>query len=156
MAEVRRATLADLEALYALLLDLHVESPEYRHEVVEPQVLRRWLRERIQGDLLVDYDVVFVGIADGQIVGFLFATICDQWFNSTRYALERLLYIRPERRGGPWLLRLTAAYETWARRHGASFAALGVSTGIHPDRTVHAYARLGYTLDKGRIVAKNL
>lgn len=148
MAEVRRATAADLDVLVKMAAALHAESPTYSAEPFEPQVLRRWLIQRMgSSTLMIDDSAVFVAVRAGEVVGVLVGIVCDRWFNSLRFAAELTLYVRPEHRGGAAFPRLVYAFERWAAARGASKATLGVSTGIHAERTVHAYDHLGYTLD---------
>jgi len=143
---IRRATSADLDQLVELGRALHAEAPHYRDEPFEPEVLRAWLSQRL-GGLLVDDNAVFVAERGGQFIGVLVALIVPRMFNRTRIACEMTLYVRPENRGGRPLLRLVAAYKQWARANGAHKAYMGVSTGIHSERTVRAYEGMGGKLD---------
>jgi GNAT superfamily N-acetyltransferase len=147
VASVRRATAADLDALVELGQALHAESPQYRDEPFEAPVLRRWLAARIATNLMADDSAVFVCESGGALVGVLVALVFDRSFNRRRAAAELCLYVVPAHRGGRALPRLATAFEGWAAKHGASTATLGISTGIHPERTVRAYTRMGYTLD---------
>lgn len=145
--EVRRGTPADIDRMVELAAALHAEAPNYCDEPFEPEVLRRWLAHRMHGTLLVDDNAVFVAESAGALVGALVGIVCDRPFNRQRFAAELTLYVRPESRGGRALPALVGAFEAWARAQGASKATLGISTGIHVERTVRAYSRLGYTLD---------
>lgn len=147
MAEIRRATAGDVDALVEMGRALHAESPEYRDEPFEPEVLRKWLHARLVTTLLADDNAVFVALVAGEIVGVLVAIIVPRWFNSRRIAAELTLYVAPAHRGGRAFPRLVEAYKAWAEGEGATRAALGISTGIHPERTVRAYQRLGAKLD---------
>lgn len=149
MAKVRRATPADVDALVDLFALAHAEAPNYADEPYEPEVTHRWLTQRLAGATLLDDDfAIFVALAaDGTLAGAMQAVVVPRWFNRRRIAGELVLYVRPERRGGRAFPRLVAAYEAWAAAQGASRAMVGVSTGIHPERTVHAYEHAGYTLD---------
>lgn len=147
MASVRRATPADIDTLVAMARELHAEAPAYRGEPFDEQVLRRRLTERLRRGVLVDHSVVFLAEGGGRAVGVLLAVIVPRDFNDLLIACETSLYVRPEHRGGRALPRLVEAYKAWAREQGAAKAYLGVSTGIHPERTVHAYEKLGGKLD---------
>jgi hypothetical protein len=144
---VRRATAADVQTLVAMARDLHAESPNYRDEPYEPQVMHRWLAERVATTLLVDHNAIFLAEEGDQILGFLIAVIVPRQFNHLRIAAELMLYVRPHNRGGRALPAMADAYGAWAKAQGASKAMLGVSTGIHPERTVRAYLKRGATLD---------
>ena len=147
MAEVRRATPADLDELLEMGAAMHAESPAYRDEPFEPDIVRRWLMQRMSSTLLVDDSAVFVAMGPDGITGVMIGFVADRWFNRRRFAAELILYVRPQHRGGRTLPRLVQAFEAWARAQGASKATIGTSTGIHAQRTVHTYGRLGYTLD---------
>ena len=148
MAEIRRARPEDIEALIEMGRALHAESPNYEDEPFEPEVLRAWLHERLHaGTLLTDNSAVFVAEQGGSIVGVLVAIVVPRWFNRSSIAAELTLYVAPAHRGGRTLPKLARAFEAWARKQGAVSATLGVSTGIHAERTVCAYSKLGYRLD---------
>jgi RimJ/RimL family protein N-acetyltransferase len=147
VAEVRRATVADIEALVELARELHAEAPTYRDEPFEPVVLQRWLLQRIGSTMLVDDNAVFVAVRDGAILGVLIGMVVPRWFNRLRIAAELTLYVKPEYRGGRTLPALVRAFKAWAKEQGATKATLGISTGIQAERTVRAYARMGFTLD---------
>lgn len=147
MADIRRATHADLDALVALGRGLHAESPSYGTEPFEPEAMRRWFEAQLTTNLLEDARAVFVATRGGTITGVLCAALVPRWCNSRRVAAEVALYVMPEHRGGRAFPRLVQAYRAWAKQQGATKAYMGVSTGIHPERTVHAYERLGFKLD---------
>jgi GNAT superfamily N-acetyltransferase len=152
VADVRRATAADIPELLDMARELHAESPAFRDEPFEPEVVRRWLAQRMATVLLADDNAVFVTTAGGHLTGVLVALVIDSWFNRSRTAAELTLYVRPQHRGGRALPALVRAYKAWARAQGAAKAALGVSTGIHPERTVHAYRKLGFKLDGYNVI----
>lgn len=148
MAKVRRATAADVDALIPLLQDFHAEAPNYRDEPLDVEKLRRWLAQRMQGSTLLSDDaVVFVAESGGAIRGLLVGFMVDRFFNDLRIAAELMLYVTPASRGGRAFPMLVRAFKDWGRAQGAHKAIVGVSTGIHTDRTVHAYQRLGGKLD---------
>jgi GNAT superfamily N-acetyltransferase len=147
VAEARRATAADIPQLVALAAALHAEAPAYRDEPFEAAVVERWLRGRMDSGFLTDDNAVFVTERGDRITGVLVAMVVPRWFNRRRIAAELSLYVSPEHRGGRALPALVRAYKEWARGQGAVKATLGTSTGIHAQRTVHAYERLGFKLD---------
>lgn len=154
MAEVRRATAADTPALIAMGRALHAESPRYRDMPFSEAKLAR-LAARLQGTLLAEDAGVFVAEAGGEPVGMAVVILAERWFNEERFATDLTMYVKPEHRGGRLFLRLVQAMEDWARAQGVRDIAIGVSTEIHPQRTVHAYERLGYTLT-GHTLTKTL
>ena len=112
-------------------------------------MLRARLAARLAGPLP---NAAFLAETAGEVTGALLAVVVPRDFSDTLIACETTLYIRPAHRGGRTLPRLIEAYKAWARAQGARKAYLGVSTGIHPQRTVRAYEKLGGKLDGHNVV----
>jgi GNAT superfamily N-acetyltransferase len=154
VAEIRRATGSDVEAMIAMGRALHDESPRYRGMAYSPDKLRR-LARRLAGTLLAEDAAMFVAFEGDEVIGMAVPVIAERFFSDERYVTDLTLYVKPEHRGGRVFFRLVRAVEDWARGQGVMDLALGVSTAIHPEATVHAYQRLGYTLD-GYTLTKTL
>jgi len=152
--DVRRATPEDTEALIAMGQAMHAESPRYQGMRFDPAKLRR-LAEYLQGTLLVQPGLVLVAVQGGELVGMFVAVLSERWFSADRFVSELAVYVKPEHRGGTAFVRLVRTMERWALAQGVPDIALGVSTGIHPGRTVRAYRKLGYRLG-GYTMTKNL
>lgn len=82
--------------------------------------------------------------ADGTVIGFLAAACARHAFCDSLYACDLALYVAPEHRGGPGLVRMIRAYEAWCRIKGVSEILIGVSSGIDIERTGRLYGKLGY------------
>lgn len=145
MAEVRHATPADFPAIVAMGRALHDESPRYRDMPFNPDKLLA-LAKRLHGSLLCSDAVILVAVADGQLVGVTVGVMAERFFNDERYVTDLTVYVKPEHRGGSAFLRMVKALEAWAAENGVADLAIGVSTEIHAERTVHAYEKLGYRL----------
>ena len=145
MADIRQATPADFPALIAMGRALHDESPRYRDMPFNPDKLLA-LGARLQGTLLSEDAVILVAHSGGELVGMTIGVIADRFFNDERYVTDLTVYVKPEHRGGSAFLRMIRALEAWAAAHGIADMAIGVSTEIHAERTVHAYQKLGYRL----------
>ncbi|MDM0072079.1 GNAT family N-acetyltransferase [Variovorax sp. J31P207] len=156
MASVRRATEADLDAMIAMGQALHDESPRYAGMAFSPDKLRR-LWAQLQGTLLAESDrgCVFVAEEGGEVVGMTVGIAAERWFSEERYLTDLTLYVQPAHRGGTAFRRLVGVLERWAAEQGLDQLALGVSTEIHPERTVRAYERLGYRLAGYTMVKQN-
>lgn len=154
MAEIRRATPADTEALIAMGAALHAESPRYRDMAFKPEKLRQ-LAERLADPAAADLSAVFVAESAGEPVGMFVAVMAERWFCDELYVTDLTVYVKPEHRGGSSFFRLVRAVEQWAAERGVTDIAVGVSTEVHAERTVRAYERLGYTLS-GYTVTKAL
>ena len=153
MAEVRRATPADFPAIVAMGRALHDESPRYRGMPFNPDKLLA-LAKRLHGSLLCSDAVILVATAGGEMVGMTVGVIGERFFNDERFVTDLTVYVKPEHRGGSAFLRMIRALEQWAAECGVADMAIGVSTEIHAERTVHAYEKLGYTLSGHTMVKK--
>jgi GNAT superfamily N-acetyltransferase len=145
MTTVRRATDDDLEALIAMGEALHAESPRYQGMGFSAPKLRR-LYEQLKGTILAEGGCVFVAEEGGEVVGMTVGITAERWFSDERYVTDLTLYVKPEHRNGRAFPRLVRALEAWAVEQGIADLALGVSTEIHPERTVRAYEHMGYRL----------
>jgi GNAT superfamily N-acetyltransferase len=98
----------------------------------------------------------FFGVAvDGADTchGFVIGSLADYGFADARFAYDRLLYVAPTMRGSVAARMLIGAFETWARDNGAQRVLLGVTTGVHTERTEQFYNKLGYAT-VGRLTMK--
>ena len=155
MAEVRRATAADVEALVAMGRALHAESPRYREMRFDAEKVRRLARDML-GTLLGGNTCVLVAETGGEIVGMCALVLSERWFGPDLFVTDLTVYVKPEPRGSSAFVRMVRAMEAWARAQHALELDIGVSTDIGTDRTVCAYLRLGYKLSPTRIVTKTL
>lgn len=80
----------------------------------------------------------------GEVIGFMFAERAPYGFHDSQFAYDRLLYVTPDRRGGATARMLIEALEQWCKEHDVARILLGVTTGIHSERTVQLYNKLGY------------
>jgi hypothetical protein len=83
---------------------------------------------------------------DGAVIGWLAGGIAEQWFSRQLMAFEYGLFIAPEHRGGTAGPRLAKAFITWAEEHGAAIINMGITTGVHEERTGDLYSRLGLSV----------
>lgn len=143
---VRRATRADAPAIIAMGRELIAESPNYRGEPLSEEKVMA-LGERLQGTLLAQDGCVLVTERDGELVGMMVICIVERFFGDGKFVTDLTLYVKPPYRGSLAFPRLVQAAERWARDQGVFKVVFGVSTEIHPQETVHAYQRMGYTLN---------
>lgn len=81
---------------------------------------------------------------DGDIIGFIWgAASCLPW-SPIPIAMDIILYIKPEHRGGMYGVRLIKAYEEWSRGIGCKQVSLSVASGITEEKTCKLYSKLGY------------
>ncbi|SDI65345.1 Acetyltransferase (GNAT) family protein [Paraburkholderia steynii] len=91
--------------------------------------------------------VIFVAEDAGRIIGGMACGLSRDWFSHVPLTFEYGLYTRAGHRGGIAGARLIAAYLKWA----VALAPVvninaGVTSGIHQERTIALYARVGERL----------
>lgn len=145
VVEVRRATAADLPAFIEMGRALHDESPRYAGMHYDEDKVRE-TAAMLEGTLLAETGCMFLATLGGRPIGMTVGIISERFFSRDRFVSDLTMYIRPEHRGGRAFLLLMRALETWTRAQGIDDIAMGVSTEIHAESTVHTYRRLGYTL----------
>ena len=145
MADIRRATAADIPALVEMGRALHDESPRYKDMAYSDSKVAA-LAERIMTGPMAQAAVILVADIDGVLVGMFVAVIAERWFCDERYVTDLTVYVKPHHRGGRTFFRLLMAFECWATEQGIADKAIGVSTEINAEQTVCAYKRLGYRL----------
>lgn len=141
MMLVREATRDDVGAVMEMGRAMHAESPSLRGlDYDEAKVLN-----------LIEFLIanpnsggVLVAEIEGKIGGMLLFFVAEHFFGKDKYASDLCVYLRPEHRGGRGFLRLIRAFETRAGELGVAEKLLGISTGVHPERTAAALTRLGY------------
>lgn len=87
--------------------------------------------------------------------GYMIGSLADYGFSDAMFAYDRLLYVTQNMRGSVAARMLITAFETWARYHGAQRVLLGVTTGVHTERTEQFYNKLGYAT-VGRLTMKEI
>lgn len=142
---IRRAIKTDAPAIMAMGRALAMESPRYQNMKFDEAKLMA-LFDRMLGTLLSEDACIFVSEISGEVVGMMVGFISTRFFSDEQFVTDLTLYVKPEHRGGTSFARLVKAVENWAASHGIYDLVFGVSTQIHPEKTVRAYERMGYTL----------
>lgn len=137
---VRLATVYDLPQVYALAEAAYGESRYRRHP------LRREKFERLAELAEQQPDAVLLLVAEhgDSIVGFMCGIVTEHYFADMIYATNLALYVAPAARGSRACLIMIRQFEREARRRGAAEVMLGVTSGVHPERTARLYNALGY------------
>jgi len=146
---IRHATEKDLPALAALGEVMHTES-RFRSISFVPEKLEATLRAVMSGA-----GCVLVAERDGKLIGGFAGIAMEYFFSTEKMAADLALFIEPGRRGGIVAAALVRAFEDWARDAGAKGLELGVSTGVHPEKTGALYERLGFAR-QGALFVKEL
>ena len=141
---VRRAVPADIPVLLSHAFSVIQSLPAYCGIPLDVPRVQSFLETLIQNPL--DY-VVLVSEAGQEITGFMFGCVVPHWFSKARTtAVDLCLHVYEQRRGGRSGLQLIRAFESWAEEVGCSRVQLGISTGVHADKTQGMYLRMGYAV----------
>jgi len=148
MIKVLRATVEDIDRVIPLAKMMHEESV-YHSLPFEPEFVRRFAAHAV-----VDQTYCPLVAVDGSaIIGFFCGQISQTFFGPGLIASDHVFYVEPTHRGTSAAPRLLAEFEKWAFGLGAREIFLGITTGVHEDRTSEFYARSGYKL-AGRVAKK--
>jgi|TARA_R110002167_G_scaffold300405_2_gene504736 GNAT superfamily N-acetyltransferase len=137
---IRPATENDEEMLLRESKVMIAESPRFREANFDD------VKASKEVMTAVGYGGVFIAEEDGNFVGMLCGGIRDTWFGADLMGYDLFVYVAPSHRGGLALYFLVRRFEEWCWENGADTIDLGVITGIHPDKTIKAYGKLGYEL----------
>lgn len=135
---IRPATNADIPAIVRLSATMHSES-RYRSL---PFNGIKWA-EMLRHLIAAPESMVAVAEVHGEVIGAIAGIITDHYFADTRIAYEFGLYVAPEHRGGRSGYQLAKEYIEWAKSCGVEQIDMGITTGIHTERTGALYERLG-------------
>lgn len=138
---IRPATAADFAAALQLGREMYAES-DYRDEPFSDVLVMEQLPK------LAASSGVFFAVAeapDGQLIGFMVATVARRFFNHRCYTDEFLTYVRPEWRGRGVFEAMVAKWENWARASGLTSTFFGCLTDwARPGKMTALMQRLGY------------
>lgn len=127
---------SDATSIVDMLRLLRQESPTYNSVDDDPEWVEGNLKRLLEADAIVGV------IEPGK--GFMIGAITNTWYSKRIEAVEQLLYIDPDARGGMLAVRLIKSFEALARAGGAEELTVGATTGMQEDRTRELYLRLGY------------
>jgi GNAT superfamily N-acetyltransferase len=136
---VRNAKAGDIPALIELGARMYIESRYSQNSPFDEEKCAELARNLISSPA----GCLLVAEKDGAVIGWLAGGIAEQWFSRQLMAFEYGLFIAPEHRGGTAGPRLAKAFITWAEEHGAAIINMGITTGVHEERTGDLYSRLG-------------
>ncbi len=140
MIAVRDATPDDLWSLVSLGRKMQAESVE-RFPAVEADRVEKQLAMTIANP---DAFLCAVAVSDGETIGLITAVAGDYAFSTEKRTCCDLLFVAPDRRGLVAAKYLVAAFIDWSDALGAKTNIMGVSTGVHPERTGRLFELLGF------------
>jgi GNAT superfamily N-acetyltransferase len=129
----------DMPALLAMCAAMHAESPRFNTLVYSEEKMYNLIEQLINSPNLGG---VLVAEQEGQLVGMFGYVIVAQFFGPDTMATDIGMYVKPEFRGGGAFVKLVIAFENAAK--DVTEFMLGVSTGIHSEKTAGMLERLGY------------
>lgn len=88
--------------------------------------------------------VVFIVRKDDRIVGGIAGSVSEWWFSSELMGFEYSFFIAPEHADGISAIRLMTAFRIWCRSRGAKRLRVGITTGIHQEKTANFYRLMGF------------
>ncbi|EHD22077.1 MULTISPECIES: GNAT family N-acetyltransferase [Brenneria] len=135
---IRHATIEDIPALVLLGMRMHAES-NYQKISFNAEKCAGLADQLITSQ----YGVVLVAETGGQIIGWMAGGVAPFWFSHDRMAFEYGVFIDAEHRGGSAGYRLVKAFIGWAKGHNAVEIRMGITTGVHEERTGDLYQKLG-------------
>lgn len=91
------------------------------------------------------FSFVHVAVDGDNVIGFFVGSVAEYGFHDSRFAYDRLLFVSPTARGSVAARMLIKAFEEWAHESGATRILLGITTGVHTERTEKFYNKLGYS-----------
>lgn len=151
MVNIREATEQDISQLLLLGEALHRESPAYYLKSFDAQRLEGFLQTVINDPnyycLVAEKQQVMIGYFIG---GLTFEIIS---YDVTAFDLS--IYVLPDNRNGRTAIKLFKTFEAWAKGHNAKYFRVGISTGIHTEKTSKFYQLLGFKPD-GVVLEKRL
>ena len=143
---VRLATQRDIPALIAIGQQIHAESRFQRMGYDADKLAHS--AEQIIGSGQATH-CCFVSEFDGQLTGLFVGCIEEYFFSRARVAHSILMYVAPERRGGPTALRFLMAFRNWATNRNAAELTINVASGVSIARTDRFLKRVGLRLTGG-------
>lgn len=139
---VRPMTVLDIERMIQLGALMHQESPTYRGLSFDIATIRKraavwWTHKEVYGVVIE---------CNSEIIGMMVGLISPFFFSNERRIDDLLMYIHPQHRDRPLILRrMLRMYEEIAKRLGIRYSLLGNSAGIADARLLKFYERSGYT-----------
>lgn len=89
------------------------------------------------------HPTIFVAEQRREVIGYLAAELCEYSFASGIYVEQRVLYVRPDKRGSRAAASLVQEFIRWGEIVGADEWIFGVSNGIDTDRTARFFEKFG-------------
>lgn len=130
---IRVATVMDMEAIRALLTQLHARSPMHRFPVDWMQVERVLIMSMSKGSTFVDDD-------NGKLRGLIVALAMPLWWSPNVVVGQDMFFYSTRMRAGKLLLERAI---DWCKAYGANWLQFGVSSFKTLDSVAALYLSAG-------------
>lgn len=137
-ATIRPATRDDLDMLLMLAQSMHEESPRFSRLRFSQRKMLNLFTVLIESD----NGLMIVAEMEGEIVGGFAGIVNEPFFSEDVVANDIGLFLIPYARGSTLAARLVKHYLAWAKTKTEQIQ-LGISTGVHMEKTADLYAALG-------------
>lgn len=132
-----------IEHIIKLLTEIHQESEYYGRYSLNLHTARAAI-----GEMLESKNYLIRATDHGVIIG----SLCKPFWSDDVIAQDEFVYVSKEGRGLGEGAKLIAAFEQWAKKHGAKRIIVGDSMGIS-DKALSIYRKNGYN-DFAIVMAK--
>lgn len=135
---VRLALETDAEDVIALIaMDMAETRPDLDYdESVAYETFYRYLDKADP--------TIFVAEAEREIVGFLAAAICGYEAAAGHYTVQRVIFVRPDKRGTRAAVLLMKRLISWSQELGAKEIVGGNDNGFQSERTARFLQHFGF------------
>ena len=139
---VRTATIQDLDTLVDFGKRLTKESPNFSKQGFDEEQATRYFTH-----LILNQESIFLVCDEYQnTVGALIGAIDICWRTNHRLAYENGVYVLPEYRSSGAASHLINWFIDWSKINNADRIQLGTMSGIHAEKTIQLYEKLGFEL----------
>ena len=142
---IRDLTPMDIERAISLGARMHKESMyrDFDYDKMKcGQLLYRCLSNP-------DTHFAMVAEKDGRLVGMLLGYITEHYFGRDLIALDYMWFVDQEHRGSRAGVELLFAFQDWAKSKGVAEIYIGLSSGVHAEKTGALLTKLGYDVVGG-------
>lgn len=134
---------------------LDMGHAQVRETVPEKEFDRERATRVFRASIEKAHPTIFVAEQQGALIGYLAAALCEYSFATGIYVEQRVLYVRPDKRGSRAAASLVLEFIRWGDEVGAEEWLFGVSNGREIERTARFFEkfgakRVGYHLRKVR------
>lgn len=137
MISLRNATADDIPLLCEIGRRYHAES-SFSYSRYSPFKVSILLARLIQGQ-----GCVIVAEKNGVIVGGIAGVVIESWYSTEKIAHDFCIFLDEEHRRGMLAARIIRRFIKWAGDRGANRIQMGITSGIHVERTAKLYAAMG-------------